>query len=139
MFGIINKLIRLIKVTKGDSTYYVMIGPMMTGVCKIGNGLKQGDGLAFNLFNSALKCVIRQLPVHVKSTIFYKSVQLIGYADDITSRKEQIEVFMKYTKNAEQERKRSRAQHQCQKKEETNENKSNGRNQENKKKKKKKK
>lgn len=109
-------MIRLIKATKGDSTYYVMIGPIMTGVCKVGNGLKQGDGLAFNLFNSALKCVIRHLPVHVKSTIFYKSVQLIGYADDVTSRKEQIEVFMKYTKNAEQERKRSRARYQCQKK-----------------------
>jgi len=30
-----------------------------------------------------LEYVVRQLSVEVKSTIFYKSVQLIGYTDDI--------------------------------------------------------
>ncbi|GFG29065.1 hypothetical protein Cfor_02095, partial [Coptotermes formosanus] len=30
-----------------------------------------------------LECVIRQLSAQTKSTIFYKSVQLIGYADNI--------------------------------------------------------
>jgi sorting nexin-29 len=39
--------------------------------------------LAPNLFKIALEYVIRQLSVQVTSTIFYKSVQLIGYADDI--------------------------------------------------------
>jgi sorting nexin-29 len=39
--------------------------------------------LAPNLFNIALEYVIRQLSVQVTSTIFYKSVQLIGYAVDI--------------------------------------------------------
>jgi len=50
---------------------------------QLGNGLKQGEGLAPNLFNIALEYVIRQLLVQVTSTIFYKSVQIIGYADDI--------------------------------------------------------
>jgi hypothetical protein len=50
---------------------------------QVGNGLKQADGLATNLFNIALEYVIRQLSVQVTSTIFYKSVQLIRYADDI--------------------------------------------------------
>jgi hypothetical protein len=50
---------------------------------KVGNGLKQGDRLAPYLFNIALEYVIRQLSVQTKSTIFLKSVQLIGYADDI--------------------------------------------------------
>ena len=36
-----------------------------------------------NLFNIALEYVIRQLSVQTTSTIFHKSVQLIGYADDI--------------------------------------------------------
>jgi len=55
----------------------------MTDGFKVGTGLKQGDGLAPNLFNIALEYVIRQLSVQTTSTIFYKSVQLIGYADDI--------------------------------------------------------
>ena len=55
----------------------------MTDGFKVGNGLKQGDGLVPNLFSTAQDYVIRQLSVQAKSTIFYKSVQLIGYADDI--------------------------------------------------------
>jgi hypothetical protein len=55
----------------------------MTDGFEVRNGLKQGDGLAPNLFNLALEYVIRQLSLQTKSTIFYKSVQLIGYADDI--------------------------------------------------------
>jgi hypothetical protein len=55
----------------------------MTDGFKVRNGLKQGDGLAPNLFNIALEYVIRQMSAHGKSTIFYKSVQLIGYEDDI--------------------------------------------------------
>jgi len=47
--------------------------------------LKLGDGSAPNLCNIALEYVIRLLSAEVKSTIFYKSVQLGGYADDINS------------------------------------------------------
>jgi hypothetical protein len=57
----------------------------MTDGFKLGNGLKQGDGLAPSLFNIALKYVIRLLSVQVKFTIFYISLQLIGYADDTNS------------------------------------------------------
>jgi hypothetical protein len=82
-FGIPNKLIRLTKATMEDSTYHVKIGTTITNGFKVRNGLKQGDGLAPKLFNIALEYIIRQLSVQTKSTIFYKSVQLIGYADDI--------------------------------------------------------
>ena len=58
---------------------------MITDGFRVGNGLKQGDGLAAKLFNIALKYVIRLLSVQVKFTIFYISLQLIGYADDIKS------------------------------------------------------
>jgi sorting nexin-29 len=54
----------------------------MTDGFKVRNGLKRGDRLAPNFFNIALAYVIRQLSVQTRS-IFYKSVQLIGYADDI--------------------------------------------------------
>ena len=58
-FGILNKLIRLIIATMNDSFYHVKIEPMMTGSFKVGNGLKQGDGLTPNLFNVVLEYVIR--------------------------------------------------------------------------------
>ena len=50
---------------------------------KVGNGLKQGDGLAPNLFNIALEYIIKELSVEVKSTIFYERVLLTAYSDDI--------------------------------------------------------
>jgi hypothetical protein len=71
-FFILNKFIRLIKATMNDLMYHVKIGQMMNDGFKVGNGLKQGDGY-----------VTRQLPVDVISTVFYKSVQLIEYTDDI--------------------------------------------------------
>jgi hypothetical protein len=67
----------------GDSTYHVKMGTIMTDGFQVGNGLKQGDGLAPNLFNTALEYIIRQLSVQTTSTVFHKSVQVLGYADDI--------------------------------------------------------
>ena len=54
----------------------------MTDDIKVGNGLKQRDGLQPNLFYIAMEYVLRYLSLQVKSTIFYESVHLIGYADD---------------------------------------------------------
>jgi hypothetical protein len=53
----------------------------MTDGFKVGNGLI--DGLTSNLFNTALRYVTKHLSVQVRLTTFYKSVQLIGYADYI--------------------------------------------------------
>lgn len=47
------------------------------------NGLRQGDTLALNLFNTAFDTVTRQLLVQVKSMIFYKSVQPTECAQDM--------------------------------------------------------
>ena len=82
-FGILNKLIRLTKATMENSTYCVKIGTIMMDSFKVGTGLKQGDSLAPNLFNTALEYVIRQLSLQTTSTIFHRTVQLIGEADDI--------------------------------------------------------
>jgi hypothetical protein len=64
-FRIPNKLVRLMKATMEDSTYYVKIGTITSDDFKVGNGLKQGDGLVPNLCNIALEYVIRQLSVQV--------------------------------------------------------------------------
>jgi len=45
---------------------------------KLENGLKLGDGLAPNLFNIALEYIIKELSTEVKSTVFHKTVLLIG-------------------------------------------------------------
>ena len=45
--------------------------------------MKQEAKLASNLSNITLEYVIRHLSVQVLSMMFYKSVQLIGYADNI--------------------------------------------------------
>ena len=77
---------------------------MITDGFRVGNGLKQGNGLAAKLFNIALKYVIRLLSVQVKFTIFYISPQLIGYAVNINIMEERKELFVKYMKSRERER-----------------------------------
>ncbi|CAG9837971.1 unnamed protein product [Diabrotica balteata] len=63
--------------------------------CK--NGLRQGDGLSCLLFNLALEKVIRECHINTNDTIFNKSVQVVGYADNIdiiaTSTEAMIEAF----------------------------------------------
>jgi len=68
-----------------EATYHDKLGLMITDGFKEGNGLKPGDGLALKLLNKTMKYVTRQLSVEIKSIIFYKSVQLIGCADDINN------------------------------------------------------
>ena len=46
LFGIQNKLKRVIQATIENSTYCVKTGSMMTDSLEVGNGLKQEDGLA---------------------------------------------------------------------------------------------
>ncbi|XP_030376840.1 uncharacterized protein LOC115634794 [Scaptodrosophila lebanonensis] len=46
-------------------------------------GFRQGDALSCYLFNFLLESVVRKAGVHRGGTIFFKSVQLLAYADDI--------------------------------------------------------
>jgi hypothetical protein len=71
------------KATMENSTYCVKMRTIMTDGFKVGTGLKQGDGQAPNLFNIALEYIIRQLLVQTTSTVFHKSMQLIGYVGNI--------------------------------------------------------
>jgi hypothetical protein len=57
-FAIPNTLTKLIKATMNNMTYHIKIGLMMAEGFKVGNGLKQGDGFASSLFNTALQYVI---------------------------------------------------------------------------------
>ena len=46
-------------------------------------GLRQVDSLACLIFNLALEKIKRNAGIQTSETIFYKSVQLLAYADDI--------------------------------------------------------
>jgi sorting nexin-29 len=49
----------------------------------ISNGIRQGDALVCLLFNIALEKVIRDANINIRGNIFYRSVQIHAYADDI--------------------------------------------------------
>ena len=48
-----------------------------------GKGLRQGDALACLLFNIAMEKVIRDSNIDTRATIYTKSTQILGYADDL--------------------------------------------------------
>ncbi|KAJ4432424.1 hypothetical protein ANN_21043 [Periplaneta americana] len=82
--GIHPKIIVILtKMTMAETKAQVNIYGGSTEQFNIDNGLKQGDALAPMLFNLALHWVITQTGINTNSTLFYKSVQIVGYADDL--------------------------------------------------------
>ena len=61
----------------------VRVEGKLSGPFATTKGLRQGDGLACLLFNLALERAIRDSRVETTGTIFYKSTQMLTYADDI--------------------------------------------------------
>ena len=78
-----EKLIALVKATMNNTKCRVKIQNRLSEPITVKNGVRQGDVLACLLFNTALKKVIRDAAVNIRGTIFYKSVQVLAYADDI--------------------------------------------------------
>ena len=77
------KIIRLIKMTMSESIGQVKIFGGITDPFPINTGLKQGDGLAPILFNMALHWAVNKTQVDLQNTLLYKSIQIVGYADDL--------------------------------------------------------
>ncbi|KAJ4434201.1 hypothetical protein ANN_22749 [Periplaneta americana] len=69
--------------TMAETKAQVKIYGGSTEKFNINNGLKQGDALAPMLFNLASHWVITQTGIDPNSSLFYKSVQIVGYADDL--------------------------------------------------------
>jgi hypothetical protein len=65
------------------TTAKVKIQNELSGSFRIQNGLRQGDALACILFNIALEKIIREANINQRGNIFYKSVQILAYEDDI--------------------------------------------------------
>ena len=82
-FEIPHKLIKLVKATMDNSQCRVKIQADLSDPFITRNGLRQGDSLACLLFNIALEKIIRDAGIQTRGTIFYKSVQILAFADDI--------------------------------------------------------
>jgi len=81
--GFPHKLIRLIKATLNRVKCCVKIQGNLSSYFETQIGLRQGDELSTKLFNIALEGVVRRSGVETRGSIFNKSVQILGYADDI--------------------------------------------------------
>lgn len=82
-YGFPNKLIRLLNATLQGVTCCVKVQAVCSQPFESTVGLRQGDGLSTKLFNIALEGVVRRSGVEVSGSIFQKSAQLLGFADDI--------------------------------------------------------
>ena len=82
-FGIPSKLISLIKLTLRGANSRVRIRNKLSDAFDIEEGLRQGDPLATLLFNLILEAAVRAMDMDTSSTIFTKSSQLLGFADDL--------------------------------------------------------
>jgi Reverse transcriptase (RNA-dependent DNA polymerase) len=61
----------------------VKVKGRLSGSFKSKIGLRQGDGISTMLFNIALEGIVRRSGVETSGTIFTKSTQMLGFADDI--------------------------------------------------------
>lgn len=82
-FGIPIKLISLTKLTLSGANSRVRIRNKLSDAFDIEEGLRQGDPLATLLFNLILEAAVRAMAIDTSSTIFTKSSQLLGFADDL--------------------------------------------------------
>lgn len=82
-FGIPAKLIRLCRMTLSSTLSSVKVGKNLSEPFNTVQGFKQGDPLSCALFNLLMEGVLRNSEVHRSDIFFYKSVQLLAYADDM--------------------------------------------------------
>ena len=82
-FGIPPKLIKLVKTTMTNVQCSVQIQSHLSEPISTTCGVRQGNTLTCLLFNIALEKVIRDSGIQTRGTTFFKTVQILAYADDI--------------------------------------------------------
>ena len=80
-----GKLIRQLEATMNGLQCKVRTSNLTSESFESHRGLRQGDGLSCLLFNIALEGIIRSsgLDNDISGTILYRSLQSLGFADDI--------------------------------------------------------
>ncbi|PNF28690.1 hypothetical protein B7P43_G07879, partial [Cryptotermes secundus] len=78
-----RKLITLVRAAMRKTQCQIKIQNMLSSPIITRNGVQQGDSLACLLFNIALEKVVRDAGINTRGIIFYKSVQILAFADDI--------------------------------------------------------
>jgi hypothetical protein len=78
-----QNLIALVRATMRKNQCEIKIQNMLSSPIITRNKVRQGASLACLLFNIALEKVVRDACINTRGTIFYKSVQILVFADDI--------------------------------------------------------
>ncbi|PNF23609.1 hypothetical protein B7P43_G04761 [Cryptotermes secundus] len=78
-----RKLIALLRAPMRKNQYQIKFQNILSSPIITRNGVRQGDSLACLLFDITLEEVVRDAGINTKGTIFYKSVQILAFADDI--------------------------------------------------------
>jgi len=82
-FGISPKLIRLVKTTMTNVQCSDRIQSHLSEPISTTCGVRQCDALACLLFDIALEKVILDSGIQIRGTIFFKTVQILAYANEI--------------------------------------------------------
>ena len=82
-FGILRKLVRLIKLCLNEMYSRVRVGKYLSDMFHIKNGLKEGDALTQLLFNFYLDYTMRRVQVNQDGLKLISKHQLLVYADDV--------------------------------------------------------
>ena len=82
-FEIPGKPIRLVRMTMINVICLVKVDGKLAGPFATTKGLRLGERVSCLLFNLALERAIRDSSRETTGTIFYKSPQILAYADDI--------------------------------------------------------
>lgn len=103
-FKIPQKLIQLCRMSLDGTMSAVAVGQHTSELFETCTGFRQGDALSCAFFNIVLERVVQRAGVDTRGTIFTKSTQILGYADDIDiiarSHRAVIETFVKIKEEA---------------------------------------
>ena len=82
--GIPTKLIKLCRMTLAETCSAVRVAKNASNLFEVKKGFRQGNSLSCDLFNICLEMITRKSELRTNnSSILTKSIQLIGYVDDI--------------------------------------------------------
>lgn len=81
--GIPKRLILLCQMTLADTKSAIRVANKASEPFTTTQGFRQGDALSCDLFNICLEIIVRRADVRASNNIFTRSLQLLGYADDI--------------------------------------------------------